>query len=203
MSCARTADLAPELALGVLTGDERAEAVRHLARCPECRALVAELGQVADSLLLLVPPADPPVGFESRAAVPPRRRSRWTWVAAAAAAATLASGVTFAVTRSGDDDRIDAARLVVASGEPVGRVWTYDGDVDWVFMTIDAPEAAGRPYRCEAVYRDGRVVALGRFTAAGDGTGSWARPVGGPVDDLVAVRMLGADGDVVATASLR
>ena len=64
--CARLRELAPELALGVLSGEERAEARNHLAICPECREYVLELTSVGDGLLALVPGAEPPVGFEDR-----------------------------------------------------------------------------------------------------------------------------------------
>ena len=64
--CARLRELAPELALGVLTGEERAEARKHLAACPECREYVLELTSVGDGLLALVPGAEPPLGFEDR-----------------------------------------------------------------------------------------------------------------------------------------
>ncbi|HEY4453634.1 MAG TPA: anti-sigma factor [Pseudonocardiaceae bacterium] len=64
--CTRLHELAPELALGVLTGEERAEARKHLATCPDCREYVLELTSVGDGLLALVPGAEPPVGFEDR-----------------------------------------------------------------------------------------------------------------------------------------
>lgn len=64
--CTRLHELAPELALGVLTGEERARARRHLATCPDCREYVLELTSVGDGLLALVPGAEPPVGFEDR-----------------------------------------------------------------------------------------------------------------------------------------
>jgi hypothetical protein len=59
-------ELAPELALGVLTGEERGEARKHLASCPDCREYVLELTSVGDGLLALVPGAEPPIGFEDR-----------------------------------------------------------------------------------------------------------------------------------------
>src|SRR5437660_4235293 len=64
--CTRLHELAPELALGVLTGQERAEARKHMATCPDCREYVLELTSVGDGLLALVPGAEPPVGFEDR-----------------------------------------------------------------------------------------------------------------------------------------
>jgi anti-sigma factor RsiW len=65
LTCAAARELAPDLALGLLPGAERARLLAHLAGCASCDALVAELADVADSLLLLAPGADPPPGFES------------------------------------------------------------------------------------------------------------------------------------------
>ena len=79
-----TSDLAAELALGIADGEERAEALRHLSTCAECRHVVEELSQVADELLILAPIEEPPAGFESRVVErlglrrPPRRGlARW------------------------------------------------------------------------------------------------------------------------------
>jgi hypothetical protein len=201
--------VAPELALGVLDGDERAEALRHLATCAECRAYTDQLASVADSLLLLAPTADPPLGFESRvvAAVTGARPRPHTWLrtaAVAVAAAVVAVVATAAVVAGGDDDSLVRATLASSkSGEVVGRVWTYDaaGGRDWMFMTIDNPWAADNPYVCEAVLRDGRVVRLGRFVA-NDGKGAWGEPVAVAVHDVAVVRVLTEDGDIVASAPL-
>jgi anti-sigma factor RsiW len=66
MECSRLHDLAPELALGLLDGAERAEALAHLERCVRCHADVASLTELGEQLLLLAPSAPPPAGFESR-----------------------------------------------------------------------------------------------------------------------------------------
>jgi hypothetical protein len=66
MSCVELADVAAELALGVLTGRERAAAVAHLERCESCREDVRQLMATGDQLLGLLPPVEPPVGFETR-----------------------------------------------------------------------------------------------------------------------------------------
>jgi hypothetical protein len=63
--CARVSPLLAELATGAATGYERAEALRHVARCPACRGELAELSRVADDVLLLAPLREPPAGFES------------------------------------------------------------------------------------------------------------------------------------------
>jgi Putative zinc-finger len=53
MRCEEVRDLAPELALGIADGAERAEALRHLSACAECRRALEQLSQVADELLVL------------------------------------------------------------------------------------------------------------------------------------------------------
>ena len=116
-TCKEMREVAPELALGSLGGSDRALALAHLQSCGGCRELVDELANVADGLLAVAPPVEPPLGFESRvmarlagsapagteptpvpagartAALPvaeaPRRRRRAAVLAAAAAAVVL------------------------------------------------------------------------------------------------------------------
>ncbi|MGH3210923.1 MAG: hypothetical protein ACRDNO_24520 [Trebonia sp.] len=66
MTCGELADVAAELALGVLTGRERAMAVAHLDNCDECREHVRQLMATGEQLLQLLPSAEPPAGFETR-----------------------------------------------------------------------------------------------------------------------------------------
>jgi len=66
MTCAELADVAAELALGVLTGRERAVAVAHLDRCDGCREYVRQLMATGEQLVELLPSAEPPAGFETR-----------------------------------------------------------------------------------------------------------------------------------------
>ena len=66
MTCAELADVAAELALGVLTGRERAAAIAHLDECDECREYVRQLMATGEQLLELLPTAEPPAGFETR-----------------------------------------------------------------------------------------------------------------------------------------
>jgi hypothetical protein len=66
MTCAELADVATELALGVLTGRERAAALAHLDTCDACREEVRQLMATSDQLLALLPPVEPPAGFETR-----------------------------------------------------------------------------------------------------------------------------------------
>ena len=66
MTCGEMADVAAELALGVLTGRERAMAIAHLDKCDACREHVRQLMATGEQLLELLPPAEPPAGFETR-----------------------------------------------------------------------------------------------------------------------------------------
>src|SRR5262245_44842894 len=106
MSCEQTRAVAAELALGIADGEQRAQALRHLAECAECRRAVEELTAVADELLMLAPEREPPAGFESRvlARMEPepeparlRRRRRWVRVLTPIGAAAAAAAVTVAV----------------------------------------------------------------------------------------------------------
>jgi anti-sigma-K factor RskA len=66
MDCQEMDNVAAELALGVLTGRERAQALAHLERCDACRENVRQLAMTGEGLLALLPAAEPPAGFESR-----------------------------------------------------------------------------------------------------------------------------------------
>ncbi|HEY3141576.1 MAG TPA: hypothetical protein VGJ86_10630 [Acidimicrobiales bacterium] len=64
--CTWVDEVAAELALGLLSGAERAEALAHMERCGRCQDEVSSLTGVAEQLLLLAPEIPPPAGFESR-----------------------------------------------------------------------------------------------------------------------------------------
>ena len=66
MDCDDLAEMAAELALGVLTGRERAQAIMHLDRCGTCRERIRDLAVTGEELLGLLPGREPPAGFETR-----------------------------------------------------------------------------------------------------------------------------------------
>jgi anti-sigma-K factor RskA len=66
MGCREFSDTAAELALGVLTGRERAQALAHLDHCAACRENVRQLAATGEGLLGLLPSVEPPAGFEAR-----------------------------------------------------------------------------------------------------------------------------------------
>ena len=55
-----------ELALGVLTGRERARVLSHVESCPRCAEELEILSRAADSVLQAAPEMEPPLGFEVR-----------------------------------------------------------------------------------------------------------------------------------------
>ncbi len=86
MGCHEFSDVAAELALGVLTGRERAQALAHLDHCASCREEVRQLTATGEGLLGLLPNVEPPAGFEARvmdrlglAAPAPSPASRTGW----------------------------------------------------------------------------------------------------------------------------
>ena len=66
--CEKLREVGAELALGVLPGRERAEAVAPLDGCADCREYVRQLTGIGDRLIGLLPDAEPPPGFETRVA---------------------------------------------------------------------------------------------------------------------------------------
>ena len=86
MRCEGFADVTAELALGVLTGRERAEAIAHLDECEACREDVGQLTVTGEGLLALLLASEPPPGFETRvlerlghAMPPPARTAHAGW----------------------------------------------------------------------------------------------------------------------------
>ncbi|MER7378014.1 anti-sigma factor family protein [Streptomyces lanatus] len=216
MECERLRELDAELALGVLPARERAEAVAHLDRCPDCREHVERLTAVGDGLLALLPGAEPPVGFESRVVraldpVPtPKRRRHRPRLAAAAVAAALACGfggwaigtvVEAApppVTQRTDAGLREAA--LVSDGHEVGRIYTHAGDEGWVYMSVDLGGNGRGPVRCLLVHVDGSTVPVGSFPLK-DGHGYWGAPATTDPATLTGARLTAPDGTLLATAS--
>src|SRR5262245_20373000 len=136
-SCDRVSDLACELALDVLAGDERAAALAHLETCASCRHEVAQLTETAEDLLLLAPEVEPSSQFESdvlarvdalaQAATTDdikrtrARRLRRVMAAVTVAAALVVVGVVVVVGRDrGRDAQAATVTMRAAAGQAVG-----------------------------------------------------------------------------------
>jgi Putative zinc-finger len=228
MRCDEIRDLAPEIALGIADGEERAEALRHLSTCAECRRTVEQHTQVADELLMLAPVEEPPAGFESRVVEamglerPPRRRvPRWLaprWLAPRIGPAIATAAVTAAVLIGVyDDDRqtadryrealdeaggqyFQADRLADEAGARSGVVFGYEGSPSWVFVTVD-PTHRGAVKTAELVTRDGRTIPLRGFEL--DPSGTWGGRIPVNLYRVDAVRLLGERPGEILQAELR
>lgn len=205
MRCEDVQGIAAELALDELTGAERAAALAHLGSCAACRAEVADLAAIADSLLLLAPAVEPPAGFESRVvdritpAASPRRW--WSRVAAAAAGAAIVGGITgFALRGSGSADDLPAAAVLLDQGGVAAGSVVVADEPDRMTCVFEG-ERFGGGYRVEVVDADGDVADVGSFSFD---EVPWSWTVELPVDagDVRTVRVLSDDGTLRATAEI-
>lgn len=64
--CDEHSDNLAELALGILTGRERAATLVHVDSCTRCAEELEQLSRVADAVVTIAPGVEPPVGFEVR-----------------------------------------------------------------------------------------------------------------------------------------
>jgi hypothetical protein len=205
MRCDEVRDLAHELALGIADGEQRAEALRHLSGCADCRHALERLSQVADELLLVAPVQEPAAGFESRVVEamglrepsPRRRLPRWLtprWLVTRLGPVVATAAVT-AVVLVGvyHDDHQTAQRyretLAQANGsyfqaEPLrdetgarsGVAFGYEGSPSWLLLTVDR----GHRYpvkRAELRTKDGRTIRLRSLRIRADGSWGGAIPV--------------------------
>jgi anti-sigma factor RsiW len=192
-NCETMRDALVEVSLGIASGEDRARVLGHVANCPRCQRLLAQLTDASDDLLQLAPAHEPPPGFELRVldGIGAGRRARRRWpgrlalaLAAALAAAALAAGAVLTVTRderrlgqqlSAVLDRangtyIAATELRDARARKVGVVFHYGGNRPWVFTSLDRPLPAGR-YRATLIKRGGGSSELGTFTLGADDLG--------------------------------
>jgi hypothetical protein len=65
-SCDEHAANLAELALGILTGRERAATLAHVDACPRCAEELEQLAHAADAVVMVAPELEPTVGFEVR-----------------------------------------------------------------------------------------------------------------------------------------
>lgn len=190
LSCAEVRELAPELALGILGGAERAEVLLHVNGCARCQSHVAELTEAADAIPQLAPEVEPPPGFESR--VLRRldeggRRTRRRWIAAAAAVAAAAIIVSITVVRvieSNDTTTLEAssptttqvgstpvAVAMQGGAVPVAAGWAFVSDHHGVAVTVDYGIPSGT-YSVQATPARGASTAIGTMQVV-DGRGTW------------------------------
>jgi hypothetical protein len=189
LSCVEVRELAPELALGILGGAERAEVVLHVNGCARCQAYVAELTEAADAIPQLVPDAEPPAGFEARVLRrldEGERHSRRRWIAAIAVAAAVAIIVSITVVRVIESDEsttqvasppataLDHKPVAVVMRGGAGDVaggWAYVSDHHGVAVAVNYGIPSG-PYSVMVTPTGGTAASIGTVDVVA-GRGSW------------------------------
>ena len=217
VSCPEIEALAAELALGSVSGADRASALSHLSRCASCRRLVDELSAAADPLLLLAPEHEPSIGFESRVlaataaagadrpAVAPtvnrdlrRRRplGRIGRIAVAATVVAVAAAGGLLAGRALDDtpEGVRTALAVSASGRATCRAFAYGDQEAWVFVSLEAPREWTADYRVEVTTEGGGTAATLGVLKLADGGGTLGGTIDVPASRLVAIRVFDGSG---------
>ena len=167
MGCREFSDIAAELALGVLTGRERAQALAHLDHCASCREEVRQLTATSEGLLGLLPSVEPPAGFEAQAGwtsrmfrwgrkparqaatgqARPAGRTRRMLALAAVTLAVVAAGLGGWGLRPGTSapagTPLSSATLLSASHQAAGKIFLYQGSSRWLYMSVDMPAGNG------------------------------------------------------------
>lgn len=209
--CDETREMAAELALGVVEGEERGRALQHLAECPECRAEVEKFSDVADELLLLAPHHEAPVGFESRVlnellpAPQPKRRRRLRLVLAPAAAAVAAAAIALAIVSpdlrlashyrhtldQANGKEFESYALRGPGDTHVGTVFSYEGTPSWVHIDVDPGHRSGLT-AAELVTDNGSQVPLRWFSLDPAGGSGGSIPV--DPNHVSVLRLSGAMG---------
>jgi len=197
------------LAMGGLTGHDRARTLAHLEGCPRCTARLEELSAAVDALTTLIPEATPPEGFAERTVAQFRseRTTARPWarrvVAVAAVVVTLAlgAGVGEWVATSQGNAPATAFRAVPlrsAQGTEGSVVLVSTGNRGWLWMTVhDAPNSG--TVTCSVLLTDGSRREVGRFSLAG-GYGEWTATLPFAVTSVRAVTLLDQAGTRVAVA---
>jgi anti-sigma-K factor RskA len=215
-----------ELALGVLTGRERAQALSHVESCQRCADELEQLSRVVDTVVQAAPEVEPPMGFEVRLFEKmgvsddlARRRARRhrfrqpRWVAAtvgvAAAAVALGLGLTLpssttttpvtALGQHGQSPNVSVP--LVENGTTVGRVATFGGDTPWISMML-ADSSAHGTVDCVVVTDNGVAHRVGTFVANKGGYGAWISPLPINPRDIRTAEVVSPSGTVIATATL-
>jgi hypothetical protein len=224
--CDEYGDNLAELALGILTGRERAATLAHVDSCAHCAEELEQLSRAADAVVRVAPEMEPPLGFETRlfsrmglpaaateneheAKITPLRRGRgttpprWVWASAAAAVA-LVVGLSIGWTTGHHGPartrpEVAAANLT-SDGKSVGRVLTYGGSKPWMIVTLADSRSDGR-VTCEVVTDNGTTYKVGTFSAT-DGYGAWGAPLRVAPQDVRKAEVVSSSGTVIATATL-
>jgi Putative zinc-finger len=211
-ACTTHRDDLAELALGTLTGRERAALLTHLEQCDGCAAELDGLAAAGDALLLLVPDETPPVGFAertvarfgdpARTATAVRGRRRRTWaVAAMILAVAVGVGVGAIAWNAGRSQPTGSERAALVSSDGAhGTAIVTSGAHGQLWVSLaDSPIAS---VTCTVTYADGSHKVVGTYPLS-DGYADWALPLPSETSAIRSLRISGPSGTTVATASFQ
>lgn len=221
-------DQTAELALGLLSGPQRAAAILHVEHCPNCRMLTAELAGVIDDLLVGGPAIEPPAGFESAVLArieaataaaarpvapfdPPRprqaHRRRLLLAAAALLLVAAAASVGVAVGRHTSAPPVEraartiSAAMVTPTGWAVGKV-ELGANPSTLMIAMPAwySPTAERTYSLEVALTDGTRHTFDKVALHNGG--AWSTMIDFDTAAVRNVTMRGSDGEVLCRAEL-
>jgi hypothetical protein len=210
VTCGQFRELAPELALEVLPGAERAAAIAHLERCAACRDHLSRLAAIGDGLLGLVPGHEPSSGFETRVLGrlchrPPARRRGL--LAAAAVVIAVGAGVGgSAIGAAAAHPAVSAVAqplrtgIFTIHGHEAGQIFLYTGSPAWVYMAVDTDHPTDT-ITCQVRRTDGSLVTIGEFPIW-HGYGYWGAPLVLDPSSVTEARLVASDGTILASSRL-
>ncbi len=200
------------LAIGALTGLERARVLDHLERCAHCTSEVEELSAAADALTNLIPDASPPAGFAEatmdliRAERAAPRRPVFRRAAAVAAVVVLlavGAGVGFALSTPSAKAPISAVHTVAlhsSVGTKGSVLLVSKGHEGWLVMALhDAPTSG--VVTCSVTLDDGTNRDLGQFDLS-RGYGSWSVELPVAASTVRTVSVVDDAGAMIASARM-
>ena len=130
----------------------------------------------------------------------PRRILSTAAVAAAVIVAGLGGWGLHAATSSPAASPLSSAALLTASHQTAGKVYFYDGDHRWLYMSVDIGSAGNDTVICQVEGPDGRMTTVGSFRLSG-GYGYWGSPDPVTSGPLTGARLVTSTGTVLATAT--
>jgi hypothetical protein len=217
-TCAQVDEASAELALGLLSGNDRGAALEHVEHCARCRELVTANATVIDRLLVAAPCAEPPAGFEARVleavdaarpeatlAPPGAVRRRRALVALAAAAVLLVVGLTVGIGlfgNSGGGTRTRVADMIGANGTKVGKV-EIGRSPSTMLVALPGwyePKGVETTYRLTIVTRSGKAVTVDPLRL--DESGTWSGALSVDPSMVASVSVTDAAGRPLCHATL-
>jgi hypothetical protein len=202
------------LAIGALTGLERARVLAHLEGCPPCTAEVEELAATADVLTTLIADAEPPEGFADRTMtliradrvvpIQPTGRPAFRRMAAVAAVVVLLAVGTVVGAEVASSGRhspttaVQTTSLHSTVGTKGKVLLVSSGHQGWLVMTLhDAPTSGA--VTCSITLADGTRKDLGEFDLT-DGYGAWSVDLPVAASTVRTVSVVDESGAMVASA---